>query len=155
MREALRSALLSALFLLVVGGVPALGESGSETGNDELIVVPTTNLCKGQILGTSAAKPPGDECWECERGCFAEWRACRQACNDPDVLDWIECHNECVYDLEWCLGTGCGPLCDETGASREGQKAAEDSQSVVGTKTGLRTRERTPDVSSRTPTATW
>ncbi len=49
MREALRGALLSVLFLLVVGGVPALGESGSKTGNAELVVAPTTNLCKGQI----------------------------------------------------------------------------------------------------------
>ena len=101
------------------------------------MVVPTTNLCKGQALQNQRGQAStGDECWECERGCFAEWRACRQACNDPDVPDWIECHNECVYDLEWCLGTGCAPACDGTDASREGQKAAEDSQSAVGTRDG-------------------
>ena len=156
MKETTRGTLLCVLFFgLVVGGVPALGESSSGTMSNGLVVVPTTNLCKNKVYRTNAASPPLDECFECERDCFAEWRACRQACNDPDVPDWLECHNECVYDLEWCLGTGCGPLCSRTDSSREGRKTAEDLQSAVGTDTGLRTRETTPEVSSRIPTATW
>jgi len=166
MRETLRGALLSVLFFaLLWGGVAPTAASddaaapAAQVDEPQAANVPAeaAKVCKPRPVGLALTAdppfPPGpDPCAWCHVSCLEEWQDCRAGCSGVST-----CQSECAADLEWCVTTGCYPHCDEAAVSEEERQKAEAqvSQSVAGTEIGLRTSERTPEVSSRTPAATW